>query len=152
VTRQFSIILSVRRSDLPHYFGNRYSNRSCAQRCPLNHLSFNTVCRRWTFRPGLLEWQAKGPLGHSNQRLEARKAIKGGWISSECDRHLKSINIFCYCLLGVRFSPLTGFFLHFFLPCCSTHTTLTDWSEDWNVTHFEEALVYWHYPLPWKGG
>lgn len=32
------------------------------------------------------------------------------------------------------FSPLTGFYCIFFLPCCSTHTMLTDWSEDGDVT------------------
>lgn len=120
---------------------------------PKNCLSFDTVCRGWTFRPALLEQRAKGPLGHSNQNLEARRAIKSGWISRESDRHLKSIDIFCYCLLGVHFSPLTGSLLHFFSFCAAAPTQHSQTKVKMGMSLTStEALVYQHHLLQQKGG
>lgn len=70
---------------------------------------------------GYWSYEPKGPCDIVTSTWKPEQLIKGGWISRECGRHLKSIDTFCYCLLGVCFSPLTGFLLHFFFPSMLQH-------------------------------
>lgn len=88
----------------------------------MNHLSFNVVSRRWTFRPGLLEVWAKGPLRHSNQHLEARTADQG-WLDFKGMWQAFKINWYFLLLFAwsVFFSSHWLFTAFFFFPSMLQH-------------------------------
>lgn len=77
-----------------------------------------------------------------------RNQGRGAKFQGISDRCLRQIGIFCYCWSDVHLSPLTGFSLHLFVLCCSTHTMHTDCTVDGDITHFCRSPCAWRLPAP----
>lgn len=98
-------------------FDNRSLNRFGVRRCPWTICLSRLSAEEQFSDVDYCNDEPKGPWDTvtstcSHQHLQER-LIKGGWISRECDQHLKSIHIFCYYLL-VEVLLLSLAFIAFF--------------------------------------